>query len=585
MEKKVPINDIYPLIDRTIKDTYNDLNELLGEKNPFASIGIGTGFLIWKDTRRNWQQMIAASDIEQEAIRATKYELKKELTPILGEDNAEKLFTTPDDSYIYYDYDGEDIKILITGWGYEKPVRHNVKPDIEDISLPNPVSISFIHDGRRLANYAFGIQLPKQIKRLCTSEDGTYQFTNLKVGSQCTLIDPKSGKRFILRVVQQQFHYDFDITSFCQLKFKTKRDNAPSPGEVIDVSYNDKNFQLITDSNGEVSLELPYIANSTISATVMDQTKSEIINERGNEITFLFESEKSAVETSVEAIVMANNQPQANKHVTIKYGENCYEGATNDLGIFSHRVTITPGELCDVAVDGYESQQRALDETTTNIFAFNKDAIADYHLLVQHRNGDVCGQYNVYVDYDGKRTLYTTDENGTLTLPQMAEDTEFIVTDGNNCDNYSQYTFKNNELEYIFFVDDNDGKKNIKLTILDYFQRPLNCKAVRIHQEGTDADIETKLDEEGSTYFADDTFAKYQDISVEIIDSERKYRPIVFTTEDDEYEYILQEEKPKLSWDIVLLQIVVLLAIIALLGLIWYLFEPLSKELFDLIYN
>ena len=112
MEKKVPINDIYPLIGKTIKDTYNEIDRLLGDKNPFASIGIGTGFLVWKDARRNWQQMIAASDVEQEAIRATKYELKKELSPILGEENAEKLFTTPDDSYIYYDYDGGILRFL-----------------------------------------------------------------------------------------------------------------------------------------------------------------------------------------------------------------------------------------------------------------------------------------------------------------------------------------------------------------------------------------------------------------------------------------------------------------------------------------
>ena len=585
MEKKVPINDIYPLIGRTIKDTYNDLNELLGENNPFANVSIGTGFLVWKDNRRNWQQMIAASDIEQEAIRATKYELKKALIPALGEDNAEKLFTTPDDSYIYYDYEGEDIKILITGWGYEKPVRHNVKPDIEGITMPNPVSISFIHDGQRLANYVFGIQLPKQVKRLCTSEHGTYAFTNLKVGSQCTLIDPKSGKRFILRVVEGQSHYDFDITAFCQLTVRAMRDGVPSAGEVVDVAYNNNSHQLVTDNNGEATLKLPFVANNTITATIKEQTKSELINENGNYITFEFETENSVVETDIEAVVMCNNTPQANKKVTIKYGEDIIEGTTNEYGIFSHHTTIKPGELCTATVDGYESQQRKLEEKQTNIFAFNKEGDEEYQLLIQNSNGEACGGYSVYVEHDNIRTEYTSDENGAILLPKMTEGSEFIVTDSKNSENSSTYRLNKDEHEYVFVVDQKGELKDIKLTILDYYQRPLKCSAVSLKQEDTGTDIEKMLDEHGSTYFAEDTFAKHSDIAVNIIGSEREFKPIVFTTEDEEYEYILQEEKPKLLWRTVLLQIAMLLALIAILVIIWYLFEPLSKGLYDLIYN
>ena len=585
MEKKVPINDIYPLIGRTIKDTYNDLNELLGERNPFASISIGTGFLVWKDTRRNWQQMIAASDIEQEAIRATKYELKKELIPVLGEDNAEKLFTTPDDSYIYYDYDGEDIKILITGWGFEKPVRHNVKPDIEDITIPNPVSVSFILDGQRLANYSFGIQLPKQVKRLCTSSDGIYPFTNLKVGSQCTLIDPQSGRRFILKVVEGQSHYDFDITSYSQLTVRVVRDGAPSVGETVDVAYNNNSYQLITDSNGETTLTLPYIANNSITATIKEQTKSELINERGNDITFVFESEKSATQTDIEAIVMCNNTPQSNKKVTIKYGNDIIEGVTNEYGIFSHHTTITPDEYCTVSVEGYEPQQRKLEEKATNIFAFNKEADEEYHLLIQNREGEACGGYPVYVEQNGMRSSYTSDENGVIVLPKMAEGTQFIVTDGNNSENANSYRLNKDEHEYIFVVDQEGEIRDIKLTILDYYQRPMKCRAVSLKQEDTGAEIEKVLNEEGSTYFPEDTFAKYCDIATNIIGSEREFKPIVFTTEEDEYEYILQEEKPKLLWRTVLLQIAILLALIAILAVVWYLFEPLSRGLYDLIYN
>lgn len=584
MEKKVPINDIYPLIGKTIKDTYNDIDRLLGDKNPFASIGIGVGFLVWKDTRRNWQQMIAASDIEQEAIRATKYELKKELAPILGEENIEKLFTTPDDSYIYYDYDGADIKILITGWGYEKPVRHNVKPDIEGIEMPNPVSISFSQHGQRLANHAFGIQLPKQVKRLYTSLDGVYLFTNLKVGAQCTLIDFKSGRRFLLKVIQSQSHYDFDVTTYCQLTVKVRCDDMPRAGEVVDVVYDEQAYQLVTDDGGMASLKLSYHANKSISATLRGQTKIEPINDNGNEITFLLEDSR-ALYADVEVVVLSDNQPVANKNVSIIYGGNSFDGVTNEYGRLSLHTIFIPNEYCSVSVDGYEMQQRTLSDSTNNIFTFNKDAAMAYHLLIRKQNGEICSSYSVYLEYDETNRLYKSDNNGAILLPHIADGQEFVVTDSNNCENISIYRFNKRESEYIFFIDEKPEIKDIKLTILDYYQRPIKCREISLDQKETGTVLSTELDSEGSAYFSEETFAKYQDIAVNIIGGDREFRPITFATEEEEYEYILQEEKPKLLWKTVLLQLFVLLALVIILGIFWFLFEMLGYGLFDFIYN
>ena len=584
MEKKVPINDIYPLIGKTIKDTYNEIDRLLGDKNPFASIGIGTGFLVWKDARRNWQQMIAASDVEQEAIRATKYELKKELSPILGEENAEKLFTTPDDSYIYYDYDGGDIKILITGWGYEKPVRHNVKPDIEGIEMPNPISISFVHDGQILANYAFGIQLPKQVKRLYTSLDGVYRFTNLKVGAQCTLIDLKSGKRFLLKVVQGQAHYDFDITSYCQLTIRVRHDEMSSAGEVVDVVYDDKAYQLITDSNGEASLKLTYHANSSISATARGENRVVLINENGNTITFSFESPKP-VNVDIEVVVVCDNQPVANKSVAISYGDQSINGTTDDYGRFSHHTTIIPDKSCYVIADGYDAQQRILCSSISNVFVFNKGSDAPYRLLILSRDGEVCSRYSVYMEHNEQNLLYKSDDNGVILLPRIEDGCEFVVTDASNCDNISMYRFSKQQQEYIFYVDDKPAAKDIKLTILDYYQRPISCREVSLDQGTTGTAISINLDSEGSALFSEKTFTKYQDITANIVNGDREFNPIVFHTEDDEYEYVLQEEKPKLMWKTVLLQLAVLMALMLVLGLAWVLFEVVGEKLFDIIYN
>ena len=58
-----------------------------------------------------------------------------------------------------------------------------------------------------------------------------------------------------------------------------------------------------------------------------------------------------------------------------------------------------------------------------------------------------------------------------------------------------------------------------------------------------------------------------------------------FTIEEGEYAYLIQELKPKTNWQVILLQIFALLAAIALVGVVWILFEPLCREIFDLIYN
>ena len=597
MEKKIPIKDIYPLIGKNIKDTYVELERILGNKNPFASIGIGQGYLLWKDTRRNWQQMIAASDIEQEAIRATKYELKKELIPLLGEDNAEKLFTTPDDSYIYYDYDGQDIKILITGWGYEKPVQHNVRPDIEDITKPNPVTIAFVRDGERLANYQFGIQLPKQVKGLWTAPDGMYGFSNLKSGSQCTLVDIKSGKRFTLRVVPGQSHYDFDITTYCQLRIKATADMMPCVGENVYVSYNNKSFEAVTDTLGEATLSLPYVEAGLIRATLREQTQTKVVSMQGAEIIFAFESEKSVeepevvppveagVETNIEVIVLENSNPKVGRKVVINYGGNTIEGETNDFGLFAHRVTIIPDASCRVSVDGYDVQEHILAETPSNIFTFDKEIVeGDHHLLVKRKNGEVEGAYPVIVDYNNQTMRFTSDDNGIVILPTMEQGASFAVTNGNNNENISTYTFDTQQLEYIFYIEEEEIK-DIKLTFLDYYERPIRCQSVSLEQKDTMTELEATLDEDASMTFPETTFAKNQEIAVNINGAEREFRAILFTIDEGEYEYVLQEEKPKLLWGVVLLQVAVLLAMIALLGLVWYLFEPSARELFNFIYN
>ena len=167
----------------------------------------------------------------------------------------------------------------------------------------------------------------------------------------------------------------------------------------------------------------------------------------------------------------------------------------------------------------------------------------------------------------------------------MEAGAEMVVYDVLHDDNIERYTLDAETLEYIFHIPNKPVKQDIKVMFRDYYDRPVKCDSVRFYQEETLIEHTTTLDEEGCAYFDYDTFLYDRELTATINGWERTYKPIAFTIEEGEYAYLIQELKPKTNWQVILLQIFALLAAIALVGVVWILFEPLCREIFDLIYN
>ena len=594
MERKASVNEVHKVVKKDLSELFKTLSQKLGQDNPFAKISIGNGYYLWSDTRCQWHQMIAADDFEQSIVKDALVRTKKSIASLIGNNTADLLFTTPDDSYIYYNDEEGDVKILITGWGFKKPVRIMGTPDGGKLRKDIPVTLSFSYDGEKQPMYEFGVQIPTQIKKLKTDKTGRYHFNNL-TQKELLLKDFVTGKDFRLVVEEGREEYDFDVTVYTKLQFKATVDNNPVVGETIYVQYCDKDYEVTTDSNGSAVVLLPLHENEQAIATLRDQSQAETILLGVNNIEFIFESPVKEVSTAVEVSVIEDSRATVGKSVIITYAGKQYNGVTNERGLFTQQVDVVAGESCSVSVTDYESQSKTLQEIAVNVFRFEKTTAHPEpsvepvkfvpHLLIEGDNGFIGNKYPISVEYNGVITDYISDENGIVQLPEMEECKTMKVTDGFNPTNISEYDLKLEQLEYVFHVpyEKIEEETNIKVMLRDVEGKPIKCDRVRFLQENSN-DVLASLDENGDIYLGINTFEMEKPISVLIFGGIKIYDPFTFSLDKDENEYLLQE-KNTVSWLNILLQILLFLIAIVAMYTIWPVFTGLFAEIFGGLYQ
>ena len=595
MERKSSVNEVHKVVQKDLSELFKTLSNKLGQDNPFAKINIGNGYYLWSDTRCQWSQMVAASDFERSIVQDALLQTKKDIASLVGNKTADLLFTTPDDTYIYYNNDEEgEVKILITGWGFKKPVRVAGGPDDGNLKKNIPVTLSFSYDGEKQPMYEFGVQIPTQIKTLKTDKAGNYHFNNL-TQKELLLKDFVTGKDFCLVVEEGREYYDFDVTIYTKLLVKVTVDNTPVVGEKVEVLYHGKNYDVSTDANGSAVVQLPLHDEEQAIATLRDQSQSQPILAGLNTIEFAFESPKEVLTTDIEVSVMKDSKPAMGKSVVINYAGNQYSGTTNDRGLFTQHVEIVEGEACSITVPEYEPQTKVLQECTLNAFHFEKTTAHPEppvepvkftpHILIEGDNGFIGNKYPISVEYNNETRDYISDENGIVQLPQVEDGKSMKVTDGLNPTNTAEYELKSEQTEYIFHVpyEPKVEEAKIKVMLRDAEGKPIKCDRVRFLQEGTN-DVLASLDENGDTYLGIDTFKLGKPISVTIQGAAKTYDPFTFSLDKDENEYFLQE-KNTTSWLNILLQILLVLFSVAAVYYIWPVFASVFAGTFIGLYQ
>ena len=599
MERKSSVKDVHKLIGQDYPELYKALCEKLGESNPFAKFNIGVGCYVWSDNRCKWHCMIDASELKQSMIVETLCQVKIEVAGMIGQKTAEVLFTTPDDSFIYFNEDNGNVKILVTGWGFNKPVRVVAKPDAIPVNQKNPIKLSFSYDGDHLKDYEFGLRLAKQIKRLKTDSSGFYVFDNLKVGENYVVTDINSNRNFNLNIREGQSSYDFDVTDYSTLEISALSDGQPLAEEEARIDYHEKKYTLKTDENGHAAIQLPLYEGEVVIASMKDKIENTPMTKDGGKINFIFETEKSVESNrvNIKISVMRNGEMLPSQPVTIDYGGKYLDGVTDSNGIFSVQIEEIPDELCNVNTPGYESQSKWLNSKELNEFVFNKIAtpnppadVFNPYILLQRENGENVGNYPISVEYDGTKTSYVSNTEGIVALSNMKDGEMMKVIDGIDSDNVADYLLDKEQKEYVFIIpnkQEDEQINDIKVMFREVNGKPITCDNVKFCQEGK-PDLLVQLDENGDTYFKEGTFDVGLLISTHINGWKNKelYSPIPFSLENNEYEYLLQEKEAKKEsiWWRIIFEILVVLLTIALLWLLWPFFEDFCQRMFESIY-
>ncbi len=513
--KRTSVNDIYQSLKKgqDIQEIYKKLCESLGDNNPFAKFSIGNGFFVWSHPSGQWQCLADADGIEQEMVNNAIVELHKEVARKVGEKTADAIFTVPDESYIFYNNEGSDIKLLYTGWGFKKPVRTVGRPDIGEVEKRMPVDICFTFDGERLPNYEFGLQLPKQLKQLHTSPEGLYHFNNLKVGESYFFKDLKTRRDFALVVEEGKSLYEFDVTAYANIEVKATLDGEPLANERLTIDYNGKTIELATGEMGKTMTQVPLREGTPFNVTMRDNTQNGSLQPEGNLMTFEFESEKPPLPPVIE------------------------------------------------------------EEEPTPPPPPPQPTFLMPHIRIVGDLGYIGTRYPISVEYNGTTTNYISDDNGIVYLPQMEGGQQMRVNDGLNPGNIADYTLDCDQDEYIFHVPyvPNDEARDIKVMVRDKDNKPIRCNHIRFQQPLPDGNVVERLmqlDAEGNTYFAKTTFQVGPEIETTFIGSEKEYEPIKFTLEENENEYLLQE-KGDGGWWYIVLEILAVLAVAGGAFLAW----------------
>lgn len=602
MDRKSSVKDVHKYVPQDLPELYKTLCTKLGEENPFAKFSIGAGSYVWSDNRYHWKKMVDATNFEKTLIQDALQKTIDNVSSKIGSKTAAALFTTPDDSYIYYNDDNGEIKILITGWGFKKPERIIPGGDKVKLKLKNPVKLSFSFDGERIPNYEFVIKLEKQAKHLSTDSNGYYNFSNLKVGEHLVLNDIRSGKEYDFDVIEGQTEYDYDVTTYVGVNVSVLSDHAPVSNEPIKVTVKDRDYTSTTNAEGKSCINVPNHIGENVTVAVRDKYQHDSIASDEIQFQFEFEGEKpKEVYTDIIVSVFKNSVPLQSQNVTIRYADGIYSGDTDSNGRFTQKVVVKNEEVCTVDVFDFESKNKILKEENINEFVFEKTekkpvtetpekTFINPRIVVKRENGDIVTDYAISVEYDNTSTQYTSNQEGYVYLYDLEEGKSMIVSDWPDSEIISDYILDHNKEEYEFIIPDEvvqeEPKKQIKVMFRDVQGKPIKCENV-VFQQKERNNLTCNLDEQGDTYFDEGIFKNVEPMSVKINgwNNTESYDPIPLTLDNGEYEYLIQEKPSKTSWWMRIAEVISVLGATLGLLLLWPYFEGFCLGMFDVIYN
>lgn len=617
--KKAAVRDVFKIGKEDYSGLYAELDKLFGNDNPFAQFKIGSGQYVWSYTKSDceWLPMENASGLKEEQIRTVISELRNKVGTLIPAKYVDSLFTVPDDSFIFYNDDDGNIRVLFTGWGFRKPTYVSTPPEKTSIKKHTLVDISFTYDGVRLKGYEFGIRLNRQVKKLRTTDDnGVFCFDNIKVGDRYQLIDLKSNRTFDFEVENGKTHYDFDLTTYTTISVHADLDSASLANEPMKIEYHGNVECPTTDINGNASLKVVYYEGENILVAMRQDWQNKVVEVGNNVFTFAFEKpvepeplvelEPTTITTNVKVVVLKSNSPVDNALVSVCYSQISEKGTTDINGVWNLSLDVQEGEVCRVDVEGCESQERQLLPTEENVFTFSVPEAEKPTLPEEPDEPEpvdepkkvniqvsVCNNgtpvYGILssVEYIGDRLEGRTDANGIWECSVEYKEDEVCRVEASGYDSQERQLNAGEDNIFIFNKEDEPEDELITLMAVDEHSAPMGGARITLRQKGKQ-DITVVLNEQGKTEIVKSLFSVGETVEADLHWNNFDFSKISFTVDEDENEYLLQQQNTHKSgnvWLIIKQIMVVIAAVLVLLFVIWPLFESLSYSAYNAIYG
>ena len=513
--RKVPTEDVYQIINYDIQAFYKKMQEL-GCDTIFAKIDIGGGFYLWSDHRNGWKPMNDASAAVQQDVRAVFLREKEDVKKKMGNAIAERLFTYPDDSFIYFRDDGGEIEVLLTGWGFKKPVRRFGRKDRNDIKVEQSITVSFSVDGVPQPEYAFAIKLPTGAKQLLTGQDGRYVIGKMKAGENRKLIDAE-GKEHLLEIIEGQTHYDFDVTPEKKIE-EPKKELEPLKLFQPYIKIVDKEGNPLPDYPLTIDIEgRAYDVKSSSDGKVDDLRVMWHSFDADGNVT------EQHLTTDRMTVIDGNNS---------EHTETVYLHSEQEEYIYvipnAPKKEIKPLKL-------FQPYIKVVDE--------DSNPLPDYPLTI-----DIEGRlYDVKSSSDGRvddlRVMWhSLDADDNVTEQHLIAD-HITIIDGNNSEHTEIIRLEMEQEEYMFVIP-KAPERIITIRVRDANDRPMECERMVISQSGVE-DINLRPTPDGCINISAAELNTQEPLSVSLKGAKEVFAPIGFTLDDEEDEYLLQEQEVK----------------------------------------
>lgn len=200
------------------------LSHLLGSLDCyFAKNIVSASGYVWEVAEGDWKSLVDAP--AEDAIRVRDKlatitdDVRRQLAKaypsnvVQGQMLAEKFLSVPNDEYIFYCNKGDEVDVVLTGWGFKNHRRPmGVAHEQALISNGVLVRIGFTINGELQANHPFAV-IRQTANELQTGVDGFFSLgNNIKPGLQLTFVSRVSEESFQLVVVEGQSDYLFEVT-------------------------------------------------------------------------------------------------------------------------------------------------------------------------------------------------------------------------------------------------------------------------------------------------------------------------------------------------------------------------------------